>query len=325
MKKICLSGLQPSGILHIGNYFGALKQCIDLQKDKNNECLYFIADYHALTSNPNPKDLKENTYNAILDFLALGIDPNKSSVFLQSHIPRHLELAWILSNVTPIGLLERGHAYKDKISKGIKPNIGLFTYPILMASDILMYNTDLVPVGKDQIQHIEFTRDIATKFNEFYSTDYFKLPEALILNETSIVPGVDGNKMSKSYKNTINMFSDKKTLKKQIMSIVTDSTPLEEPKNPNNLITDLYSLFSNEEEIEYLKERFKEGNFGYGHAKTMLLDKILEYFKEAREKRDELLKKPQYIEDILEHSKKIINEKVEKRMDEIKCIVGLYN
>ena len=243
-----LSGIQPSGILHIGNYFGAIKQFVELQDQY--EGFYFLANYHALTSSPNGENLKQNTIEVILDYLALGLDPEKSTLFLQSDVPEHTELAWILANVTPMGLIERAHSYKDKVAKGIKPNMGLFTYPILMAADILMYDPDIVPVGKDQKQHVEITRDIAIKFNETYGKEVFKLPKEKIVESVAVVPGTDGDKMSKSYGNVINMFFSKKELKKQIMSIVTDSTPLEEPKNPDNNITKLYSLFATEAETE---------------------------------------------------------------------------
>ena len=203
-----LSGIQPSGILHIGNYFGAIKQFIDLQDEY--EGFYFLADFHALTSLPDSENLKHNTMSAILDYLACGLNPEKSTLFLQSDVPEHTELSWILSNVTPIGLLERGHSYKDKVSKGIKPNTGLFTYPVLMAADILIYDSDIVPVGKDQKQHLEMTRDIAIKFNEHYNKEVFKLPEEKILETLAVVPGTDGEKMSKSYKNIINMFLPEK-------------------------------------------------------------------------------------------------------------------
>lgn len=322
MKKRSLSGIQPSGILHIGNYFGAIKQFIDMQDTYNG--FYFIADYHALTSNPNPKNLRENTFNAICDFIALGLDPNKSVLFLQSDILAHQELSWILSNITPVGLLERGHAYKDKIAKGLKSNTGLLTYPILMAADILLYDTDIVPVGKDQTQHIEYTRDLAIKFNEHYNTDYFKLPEGLILDSSAIVSGIDGNKMSKSYNNTINMFLDEKKLKKQVLSIVTDSKTLEEPKDPNNLITQIYSLFATEDEIMELKNQFINGNFGYGTAKTKLFDKILDYFSDARKTREKLIENPDYINEILKQGKKQASSIAEKRINEIKDIVGFY-
>ena len=317
-----LSGIQPSGILHIGNYFGALKQFIDLQ-DKY-EGLYFLADYHALTSNPNSEKLRENTKNAILDYLALGLDPKKSTIFLQSDVVVHTELMWILSNVTPIALLERGHAYKDKINKGIKANTGLFTYPVLMAADILLYDTDVVPVGKDQKQHVEFARDIAIKFNEQYGKEIFKLPEDLILNDKGIIVGTDGEKMSKSYNNTINMFLSEKDLKKQIMSIVTDSASLEESKNPDNNITKIYSLFSSEDELNIMKEKFVAGNYGYGHAKKELLDKILEYFKDAREKREKLLQNLDYVDEILKEGAKKANEIAENKMKEVRKVIGLY-
>lgn len=247
-----LSGIQPSGILHIGNYFGAIKQFVELQDEY--EGFYFLANYHALTSSPKGEDLKANTIGVILDYLALGLNPEKSTLFLQSDVPEHAELSWILSNIAPMGLLERAHSYKDKVAKGIKPNVGLFTYPILMAADILMYSPDIVPVGKDQKQHLEMTRDIATKFNETYGKEVFKLPKEKIVENVATVPGTDGDKMSKSYGNVINMFGSKKALKKQIMSIVTDSTPLEEPKDPDNNITKLYALFATETEVEALKE-----------------------------------------------------------------------
>ena len=199
--KRSLSGIQPSGILHLGNYFGAMKQFIDAQNSGEYDGFYFIADYHSLTSLTDPKALKDNTYNIVLDYLALGLDPNKSTIFLQSDIPEHVELSWLLSNVTPVGLLERGHSYKDKIAKGIFPNTGLLTYPVLMAADILMYDADVVPVGKDQKQHLEMTRDIAMKFNQQYGVELFKLPEPLTLDDSAVVPGVDGQKMSKSLGN----------------------------------------------------------------------------------------------------------------------------
>ncbi|WP_066729653.1 tryptophan--tRNA ligase [Sneathia sanguinegens] len=317
-----LSGIQPSGILHIGNYFGALKQFVDLQE--KYEGLYFLADYHALTSNPNPDKLRENTINVLLDYLALGLDPNKSTIFLQSDIPIHAELMWILNNITPLALLERGHAYKDKISKGLKPNTGLFTYPVLMAADILMYDTDLVPVGKDQKQHVEFARDIATKFNEFYNSNIFKLPEALIMESVAVVNGTNGEKMSKSYGNVINMFLPEKELKKQVMSIVTDSKSLEEAKDPNNNITKIYELFATKEEVEEMKEKFIKGNYGYGTAKKELLGKILEYFSDARQKREKLANNLDYVREILEKGKMKASEIAEKKMEIVRKTVGLY-
>lgn len=317
-----LSGIQPSGILHIGNYFGALKQFVDLQ-DKY-EGLYFLADYHALTSNPDPVKLRENTLNVLLDYLALGLDPKKSIVFLQSDVPCHTELMWILNNVTPVALLERGHAYKDKIAKGLKPNTGLFTYPVLMAADILMYDTDYVPVGKDQKQHVEFARDIAIKFNEHYQKEVFKLPNDLIMENVAVVTGVDGEKMSKSYGNMINMFVPEKQLKKQVMSIVTDSKTLEESKDPDNNITKIYSLFATKEELEAMKQKFINGNYGYGHAKKELFEKILDYFSEARKKREKLADNLDYIHEILNEGKIKANKIAQAKMDVVRKTVGLY-
>lgn len=327
MKRI-LSGIQPSGILHLGNYFGAMKQFIDAQNSGEYDGFYFIADYHSLTSLTDPKSLKDNTYNIVLDYLALGLDPNKSTIFLQSDVPEHVELSWLLSNVTPVGLLERGHSYKDKIAKGIFPNTGLLTYPVLMAADILMYDADVVPVGKDQKQHLEMTRDIAMKFNQQYGVELFKLPEPLTLDDSAVVPGVDGQKMSKSYGNTINMFASKKDLKKQIMSIVTDSTPLEEPKNPDNNIAKLYALFASIEKQNEMKEKFLAGNYGYGHAKTELLNAVLEYFGEARERREKLAQDMNYIHDVLfEGGKKaraIAQKKVMKAKEAVGIIGNMY-
>ena len=316
-----LSGIQPSGILHIGNYFGAIKQFVELQDEY--EGFYFLANYHALTSSPKGEDLKANTIGVILDYLALGLNPEKSTLFLQSDVPEHTELSWILSNIAPMGLLERAHSYKDKVAKGIKPNVGLFTYPILMAADILMYSPDIVPVGKDQKQHLEMTRDIATKFNETYGKEVFKLPKEKIVENVATVPGTDGDKMSKSYGNVINMFGSKKALKKQIMSIVTDSTPLEEPKDSDNNITKLYALFATETEVEALKEKFRAGNFGYGHAKNELFDKFIDYFSPFQKKREELENNMDYVYQILREGANKARSIATEKMDEVRDVVGL--
>lgn len=315
-----LSGIQPSGILHIGNYFGAIKQCIENQEKYDG--IYFIVDYHALTTLKDPVALKNYTYNALLDFLALGLDPEKSIIFAQSDVPEHVELMWILLNVTPVGLLERGVSYKEKVERGLSPNAGLLTYPVLMAADILLYEPEIVPVGKDQTQHIEFARDIATKFNNEYG-EIFKLPEAEILASVAVVPGTDGQKMSKSYGNTIQMFAPKNELKKQIMAIVTDSTPLEEPKDPENNITKLYELFASKEEVAEMKRKFSEGGYGYGHGKTELLNKILEYFGEARAKREELAKDKEYLDRVLKEGAEKARKIASARMTEVKKAVGL--
>lgn len=319
MKKI-ISGIQPSGILHLGNYFGAIKQFIELQEE--NDCLFFVANYHALTSSTNADSLRKNTRDVVLDYLALGVDPKKASIFIQSHVPIHTELMWVLSNLTPMSLLERGHSFKDKSARGISSNTGLFTYPVLMAADILMYDVDMVPVGKDQKQHLEMTRDIATKFNEKYS-EIFKLPEPMIVESTAVVPGVDGAKMSKSYGNTIDMFAPKKILKKQVMSIVTDSTPLEDPKDPDNNITTLYKLFASPKKLEEMREKFKAGNYGYGHAKKELLEAILEYFSKARAKREELVANPEYVDKILAEGAERARSIAKIKMIEVKKAVGL--
>lgn len=319
--KRSLSGIQPSGILHIGNYFGAIKQFIDNQEKYNG--MYFVADYHSLTSLPDPENLKANSFNIVLDYLALGLDPSKSTIFLQSDVPEHTELYWILSTLTSVALMERGHSYKDKIEKGISANMGLLSYPILMAADILIYDTDIVPVGKDQKQHLEMARDIATKFNERYNGEFFKLPDPLILEDAAVIPGVDGQKMSKSYNNTINMFASKKDLKKQIMNIVTDSTPLEEPKNPDNNITQLYSLFVSKEKVEEMKDKFRAGNYGYGHAKNELLEAILEYFKEARDKREELERNPELVRQILKDGADKARALAKEKIMKVKSAVGL--
>lgn len=319
--KRSLSGIQPSGILHLGNYFGAIDQFIKMQDDY--EGFYFVADYHSLTSQTKPENLRENTKNIILDYLALGLDPNKSNLFLQSDVPEHLELYWLLCNVTPTGLLERAHSYKDKITKGFYPNMGLFNYPALMAADILIYDSDVVPVGKDQKQHLEMTRDIAMKFNQQYEVDFLKLPTPLILNNVAVIPGTDGQKMSKSYGNTIQMFTPKKQLKQQIMSIVTDSTSLEDPKDPDNNIAKLYAFFANTEKQNEMKEKFLAGNYGYGHAKAELLNAMLDFFGEARDKREELSKNPKFIEEILYEGAKKARTIASKKVQEAKEIVGL--
>ena len=315
-----LSGIQASGILHIGNYFGAIKQFVENQE--KNEGFYFIADYHALTSLRDPKAVKENTLNAAMDFLALGLDPEKSVIFVQSDVPEHTELMWILMNITTVGLLERAVSYKEKVEKGLSPNAGLLTYPVLMAADILMYDPDIVPVGKDLKLHIEMARDIANRFNLEYG-ETFKLPQEETLKEVAVVPGTDGQKMSKSYGNTIQMFASKAELKKQVMSIVTDSTPLEEPKDPDNNITKLYELFASKEEVEEMKRKFAEGGYGYGHGKTELLNKILEYFGEARAKREELVKNPEYLEKVLKEGAEKARKIARAKLIEVKKAVGL--
>lgn len=287
MKRI-LTGLQPSGILHIGNYFGAIKPILDLQKEEDNELFLFIANYHALTTIKDPVLLKKYTFEMFKDLLALGINPNKTTFFVQSSVPEVLELNLLLSNIASLGLLERSHAYKDKINNGIKVNHGLFSYPILMASDILLYDADIVPVGKDQIQHIEIAKDLATSFNQTYGKGILKTPSFLVNENVSVIPGIDGRKMSKSYSNTISIFNNKEILK-QIKKITTDSTPIEEIKDFNNcIIYQLASLFLNEIELNELEKLYLTPGYGYGHFKQYLNDIILKYFKEASILRDNI-------------------------------------
>ncbi len=292
-----LSGIQPSGRLHIGNYFGALRQHLALQED--NECLYFMASYHALTTVQDPGEMRQNTLDVALDYLTLGLDPTRTLLFRQQDVPEVTELTWIFSCVTPMGLLERAHSYKDKVGRGIMPNVGLFSYPILMAADILIYRSNLVPVGMDQKQHIEITRDIASKFNSRFG-DIFPLPDGYILEETAVVPGVDGRKMSKSYGNEIEIFDEGSSLKRRVMSIVTDSTPVEEPKDPETSTPFLLlKLVSSPEEAEYWADRYRAGGMGYGEVKKRLLELINEYFAPLRERRRELEKDTDYVMDVL--------------------------
>ena len=289
-----LSGIQPSGLQHLGNYFGAIKRHIECQTD-GNEHFYFIADYHALTSSRDPEKLREHVIEVAVTYLALGLDPERVTFWRQSDVPEVCEITWLLSTVTGMGLLERAHSFKDKVAHGIKPNVGLFTYPILMAADILAYDPDFVPVGKDQVQHVEMTQDMAGYFNNTYETEVFKRPECVIPENAAHakVPGVDGQKMSKSYGNHIWIFEEGKPLKKQINKIETDSRPPEEPKNPDELIVfDLLSLFLEAAELEDWKSRVREGGEGapgYGHLKKRLIEAIEDEFREARERRRELL------------------------------------
>jgi tryptophanyl-tRNA synthetase len=371
-----LSGIQPSGVLHIGNYFGMMRPAIELQKE--GETFYFIADYHALTSVRDPKTLRENSRLVALDFLACGLDPEKGALFRQSDVPQVTELAWILSTVAPMGLLERAHSYKDKLARGLASTVGLFSYPVLMAADILIYDSDVVPVGKDQKQHIEITRDLAGKMNEKYG-EIFKMPVGRIkdlvplpelpqegpaepgvrlvpppspsrksnAHETaglppgqsydaealrkygmtivqSSVPGLDGQKMSKSYGNNIDIFGDEKETRKRVMSIVTDSTPVEAPKDPErSTIVQLYSLFASKDEIANMSERFKKGGTGYGDFKKELFEKLWDYFAPMRKRREEILREKNYIDNVLARGAKRANEVADQVMTRVRKAVGL--
>ncbi len=317
-----LSGIQPSGTLHIGNYFAMMKRMIEFQNE--HELFCFIVNYHAMTSLHDPKALSENTIDAALDFLALGLDPEKCYFWVQSDIPEVTELAWILSCHTSLGLLERSHSYKDKLAKGITPSCGLFTYPVLMAADILLYQAKLIPVGKDQKQHIEITRDIAERFNAIYG-ETFVLPEPMISEDIAVVPGIDGQKMSKSYGNTIDIFEDEASLKKKVMRIKTDSTPVEAPKDPENCnLFALYRLFAEKEKTEALRERYLKGGVGYGEVKKELLGLIYEYFSPYRKKREVLARERQAVKDVLKKGAEKTRPIAVKTLDDVKRRSGLY-
>ncbi len=316
-----LSGIQPSGVLHIGNYFGMMRPAIALQAE--GEAFYFIADYHALTSVRDPKTLRENSRLVALDFLACGLDPERGALFRQSHVPQVTELAWILSTIAPMGLLERAHSYKDKLARGLAATVGLFDYPVLMAADILIYDSDIVPVGKDQKQHIEIARDLAVKMNDTFG-QIFKLPEPRIHTATEVVSGIDGQKMSKSYGNNIDIFGDEKEMRKRVMSIVTDSMPVEAPKDPSrSTIFQLYSLFASKDEIAEMRERFQRGGTGYGDFKKQLFEKLWEYFAPMRKRREEILANKTYIDNVLARGAEQANEIADQVMKRVRAAVGL--
>jgi tryptophanyl-tRNA synthetase len=293
-----LSGIQPTGRFHWGNYFGAIRQYIDLQ-DRADTSFYFIADLHALTTVRTAGELQGYVRDAALDLLALGLDPNRASLFLQSEVPEVSQLNWILLSGAPMGLLERCVAYKDKKAKGLRADAGLFTYPVLMAADILIYDSDIVPVGEDQVQHIEVARDLAGSFNhEFGET--FVLPKPKVLDNSARVPGVDGQKMSKSYGNLLAVFEEPKALKKQVMRIVTDSRDPKDPKPPEgDHLYELYSLFATDQQREELAAIYRRGGFGYGDVKKQLAEMSADYFAEARARREELCAHPERVREIL--------------------------
>jgi tryptophanyl-tRNA synthetase len=315
-----LSGVQPSGKLHLGNYFGAIRQHIALQEE--GECFFFIADLHALTTIQDRAVLSQYVRDVALDYLALGLDPERTTFFRQSDIPEVTELAWILSTVTGMGLLERAHSYKDKLARGIAPSVGLFTYPVLMAADILIYKSNLVPVGQDQVQHIEMTRDMAGYFNQTFRK-VFPMPVHR-LDRAPVVPGTDGKKMSKSYGNTIEIFAEGKALRSAVMSVVTDSTPVEAPKDPDkDNVFALYALFATEPEKEALAGRYRSGGLGYGDAKKMLIEKIETHFGAAREKRQALAADPAVVESTLTRGADRARSVALATMQEVREATGL--
>ena len=317
-----LTGIQPSGILHIGNYFGAIRPILDLQGQ--GEVFVMLADLHALTSLQDGPALRENIRTAAIDLLACGLDPERTVFWRQSQVSVHAELMWILTTVTPMGLMERCVAYKDKVARGLPANAGLFTYPILQASDILSYDADVVPVGKDQKQHLEVTRDIAVKINEAYGEGTLKVPDAKISEDVAVVPGLDGQKMSKSYGNTIDIFMEEKALRKRVMGIVTDSTPLEAPKDPDSsTIVDLYRLFATPEQVEQMKDEHRAGGVGYGHFKQRLFEAIWEHFADKRARRDEILSKPGYVDEVLNEGARRARAVAEPTLERVWTAVGL--
>jgi tryptophanyl-tRNA synthetase len=316
-----LTGIQPSGAFHLGNYFGAMRPLIEMQE--RGQVFAILVDLHALTSLRDADALREYTRRAAVDFLACGLDPERSVFFRQSDVPEHTELLWILSTVTPMGLLERAHAYKDKVAKGIAASAGLFTYPVLQAADILLYDADIVPVGKDQKQHLEIARDIAVKMNETYG-EVLKQPQPEIAEEVATVPGVDGQKMSKSYGNTIELFMEEKALKKRVMGIVTDSTPLEAPKDPEgSTIVALYRLVAPRAEVERMEADFRAGGVGYGDFKKRLLEAVQDHFAPMRARREALLRDPGAVDEMLARGAVRAREVAGETMERVRRVVGL--
>jgi tryptophanyl-tRNA synthetase len=303
-----LSGIQPTGPFHWGNYFGAIRQYIDLQ-DQADEAFYFLANLHALTTVRDRETLWQYTWEAAIELLALGLDPQRATLFMQSDVPEVSELCWLLMSGTPMGLLERCHAYKDKKAKGLTADAGLFTYPVLMAADILAYDSTTVPVGVDQVQHIEVCRDLAASFN-FAFGETFVMPTSKVLESSACVPGVDGEKMSKSYGNTLDVFEEPGSLKKKIMRIVTDSRPMEDPKNPlTDHLYQLFALFADEKQRDEMAALYRRGGFGYGQVKKALAELAVDYFAKARERRKELQSQPEYVRQVLADGAKKARQK----------------
>lgn len=326
-SRVITSGIQPSGTLHLGNYFGAIRQHISLHKQY--ESFYFIVNYHAFTTVQNREALERYSIDVALDYLALGLDPEKAHLFLQSDVPEVTEFAWLLLCLTPVSQLEKGVAFKDKVAQGLAANAGLFNYPVLQAADILIYGGDLVPVGADQKQNIEITRNLAQRFNQTFCPEdepLLPVPEPLILDDVAVVPGLDGRKMSKSYHNTIGIFDEGKTLKKRVMSIVTDSTPLEEPKDPDaDNVFALIRLFADEENRQRIETAYRSGGYGYGHAKKELLGMIDETFVEARERRKALAAHPKRVREILEEGGKRARHKAVQMMEAVRECTGIVS
>ena len=323
MMKRVVSGIQPSGKLHIGNYLGAIQQHLGAQDRPDRERFFFIANYHSLTTRPEPDVLREHCLDVARVYLALGLDPEKSLMFLQTDVPEVTELAWCLSCQAPMGLLQRMTGYKDKITRGLNANHGLFAYPVLQAADIIIYGGDLVPVGADQKQHVELCRDLAIKFNLAYG-DTLVVPEAQIQKEVAVIPGTDGQKMSKSYNNTIDLFAPKKKLKTQVMSIVTDSKGLADAKDPENCnVFALYRFFANEEEVAEMAANYRAGGYGYGHAKLALLDKITRFMEPHNERYQHYLTHSDEVLDVLRTSGVTARTAARETMGRVRAAMGL--
>jgi len=319
-----LSGVQPSGQLHLGNYAGAIKQFVDLQQ--TNEVFVFVASYHALTSLRDAATLRSNARQVVVDYLAFGLDPARTSIYLQQDVPEVTELAWLLSCVCPMSWMEKAVSYKDKVAKGLSANVGLFTYPILQAADILAVDANLVPVGKDQVQHIELTRDIAARFNEEFKAEVFTLPAYRLAADAGVLPGTDGEKMSKSYGNTIDPFLDEKALRKVIMSIKADSTPLDQPKNPDTDAT--FAIFraiagAADSRTLDLAGKYRAGGFGHGHAKQALFELLLDHFGPARQRRAALMADPAYVDGVLRAGAAKARARARATVDRARVAVGL--
>lgn len=320
-KKIAISAVQPTGNPHIGNYFGAMKQLVDMQNEFDTHV--FVADYHALTTIQNAKELKELTDDLILDYLAIGLDPEKVTLYRQSDIPEVTELTWMFDCLVTMPWLERAHAFKDKTEKGIEASVGLFNYPVLMAADILLPGAEVVPVGKDQIQHVEMAREIARKFNAQYGETFVE-PQEIIKEEVAIVPGTDGQKMSKSYGNTIPLFGTDAEIKKAIMGIVTDSKEPSEPKNPDECnVFALHKLITPEPQLSEIRTGYENGGLGYGESKKMLLENYLAFIAPMREKRKYYEDNPGIVRQILDEGKQKIRTKIQAKIKEIREKVGL--
>ena len=324
-EPVVVSGIQPSGRLHLGNYFGAIRQHIDLHR--KHDAYYFIVNYHAMTTVQDAEQLRRHTFDVALDYLALGFDPEEAALFVQSDVPEVTELMWIFFNLLPTSHLEKGVAYTEKVEAGLSPNAGLFNYPVLQAADILAYGGSLVPVGADQKQNLEMARDLARRFNHRFCPEddpLFPLPEPHILDDVAVIPGTDGRKMSKSYGNTIGIFDEGEALKKKVMSIVTDSTPLDEPKDPETCnVFALITLFADDETQQEIAEQYRAGGYGYGHAKQELLGLIEDHFAEARARRKDLEERPDYVRDVLREGAKAARTKVEPILEQVREVTGL--